>query len=88
MMANYDFDQAPKDRRILIKTPRSGYDMKLGKHVRKGTAWVEAWWGYRFGNEQMGVSKSWVVWCGDEKTQTTDTLEPICWAELPEDGGA
>lgn len=77
MKANTDMDAAPKDRNILIKTIVMHY---IGHGWRPdGFQWVEARWVEASG----GRPARFAEWCGNPRTQSTDSLRPVAWAELP-----
>ncbi len=71
-------DNAPKDRRILIKTVTFGWNTDICQNVATGDKWVEARWG-----KDLSGNEKWLEWCGDDRTHTTDSLTPITWAPLP-----
>jgi hypothetical protein len=73
-----DMTTAPKDRRILILTETKGY-FERGGWSTTGTQWIEAWWQ----EARQGRPAEFVEWCGNPRTQTTGSLFPLAWAEVP-----
>lgn len=70
---------APKDgRRILIKTVTFGWNTNICQNVATGDKWVEARWG-----KDLSGNETWLEWCGNDKTHTTDSLTPLAWAPVP-----
>lgn len=71
-------DTAPTDgTRVLIHTEVYHYSADrygVCDWRKIGTQWLEA----RF------TDSKWVEWCGNEKTSSTNTLNPIEWAPRPE----
>ena len=92
MKANYNMDEAPKDRNILIQTVLKAYhnsewDSSLPPRYRRpsgwydnGSQWIEARWREAHG----GRPAQFVEWCGNPNTSSTGSLFPVAWAELPE----
>lgn len=65
---------APKDgSRILIHMNCSGFDHQSASLTVHGRRWVECWW---HGNR-------WQLWCGDTKTTSTLTVDPMAWMPVP-----
>lgn len=69
-----DMRTAPRDgTRILIKCQTFGYVREMGRYTPSGTKWQEC----RFKDGK------WVVWCGNARTQSTESVDPWGWAPSP-----
>jgi hypothetical protein len=67
-------ESAPRDgTRILIQQRVHHFSSALHKYVPAGTQWIEC----RF------VDGAFKEWCGNNRTQSTGSIDPIAWAPLP-----
>lgn len=72
-MKNEALADAPRDRHILVLN-KIYHFVDYGKPYRcVGSYWVEAW----------HDGKEWRLWCGTERTHTTEDVDAEAWAELP-----
>lgn len=69
-------DTAPEDgTRVLIKTHVYHFDGWGTPHQRGGTTVIECW--FRGGK--------WQAWCGKASISSTQFIDPISWAPIPEE---
>lgn len=67
-------ETAPTDgTRVLINTRVYHFSAEKMRHVPGGTQWIEC----RF------IEGRWREWCGNERTQSTGSIDPIEWAPVP-----
>lgn len=69
----------PKDRRFLALCEQRHYDRRRGWYVA-GYAWKEVWWGPVMCERGKFEYR---MWCGTDKTFSTDKPHFTEWAELP-----
>lgn len=72
--AAYPIETAPRDgtRILLLHTPMQ-YDRRKGYAVPTGEKWEEAHY----------LNGYWKPWCGSLTIQSTESLQPIGWRQLP-----
>lgn len=73
-------ETAPRDRRILLKA--NVYHLIRNEWRIVGTRWIEGLW--RDGTP-FGDKPKWHDWCGTPTAISTAHIDPIGWAELPEE---
>jgi len=72
-------ETAPKDgTRVIVRTPSFKWSSDICQHVAIGHRAVEA----RFCKGLSG-EPGWRLWCGDEKTFSTDWIVAEAWMPLP-----
>lgn len=59
---------------VLILRHTYGWSTSGHKYIKTGAQWVEC----------SFVDDKWRVWCGNSRTSSTDYVDPIAWAPLPE----
>ena len=70
---------APTDRNILVRTVTYGYSNRSHSFEPTGFKWVEA----HYAKDPWGRGDEWVQWCGNARTNTTDSLDAVDWMEFP-----
>lgn len=72
-------ETAPKDGTRILLLKQVWYLRQDGEGYKLvGTKWVDGRWITDVYNRE-----GWAIWAGDERTSTTEGVNPIMWAPLP-----
>lgn len=86
-------DTAPRDRtRILIKTKLYHYERLVFGYFHSGEQWLECWWDENYegmakndSGTFIAIKGRWTPWAGSYHTYSTQFIDPLGWAPVPEE---